>query len=50
MVGGNTFQANIDVRKVRGSEYMNFYGVKGEFLKIWKFQKICYENLKIPEK
>ena len=29
MIDGNTFNANIHVHKVKGSEYMNFYGIWG---------------------
>ena len=31
MIDGNTFKVNIHVCKVNRSEYMNFYGMLGEF-------------------
>ena len=30
MIGGNTFQGNIDVQKVEGCQYIHLYSILGE--------------------
>ena len=31
IINGKTFEGVLDVRKVKGSEYMNLYSIQGKF-------------------
>ena len=51
MIDGNIFKVNIHVRKVNGSECMNFYGMLGEFPEWYIDVKIiCNTDVKIISK
>ena len=43
IIDGKTFEGVLDVRKVKGSEYMNLYSIQGEF-------PVLYTNVKIMGK
>ena len=46
MIDGNTFKVNIHVHKVNGSEYMNFYGMLGEFPE-WYIDVKIFHNIDV---